>query len=153
MMMNAKRDFTEARPQGKHCRDKSVGHPEQGLSYCFLDFILSMGNQPTPWFIGGDFNSVVSFSESKYTWTDHRIGQRLHQELFSSAWVDEVLQTYVKHLPRSSSDHCPLLITLKLSSMTTPSSFRFQNMWARYPDFLTIVKDNWFFPTTTTSLC
>ncbi|KAK4425161.1 hypothetical protein Salat_1710000 [Sesamum alatum] len=53
----------------------------------------------------------------------------------------------VRHLARSTSDHCPLLIQAKLNVTTGPSAFRFQNMWNWHPDFLEVVKGCWSFPT------
>ncbi|KAL0304188.1 UNVERIFIED_CONTAM: putative ribonuclease H protein [Sesamum radiatum] len=120
-----------------------------------------MADQTKPWFIGGDFNTVVSVSErsngvypahhsieefseaifdgglidlgfegSPFTWTDHRLWQRLDRVLFSSEWMDALPQTVIRHLPRSSSDHSPLLI---------------QTSWM-------FVKENWSFPTTSSGM-
>ncbi|KAL0457103.1 UNVERIFIED_CONTAM: hypothetical protein Slati_1049500 [Sesamum latifolium] len=147
------------------------------------DFMRSMSDQTTPWFIGGDFNSVISMSErpngvypsnhsieefneaifdsglldvgfegSQYTWTDHRLWQRLDRVLFASEWIDAFPHTSVHHLPRSSSDHCPILIRVRVSTSSGPSSFRFQNMWFRHPNFMTVVQDSWNQPSSLTGM-
>ncbi|KAL0447058.1 UNVERIFIED_CONTAM: hypothetical protein Slati_1833700 [Sesamum latifolium] len=147
------------------------------------DFMRSMSDQTTPWFIGGDFNSVISVSErsngvypsnhsieefneaifdsglldvgfegSQYTWTDHRLWQRLGRVLFASEWIDAFPHTSVHHLPRSSSDHCPILVRVRVSTSSGPSSFRFQNMCFRHPNFMTVVQDSWNQPSSLTGM-
>ncbi|KAL0416743.1 UNVERIFIED_CONTAM: hypothetical protein Slati_3506200 [Sesamum latifolium] len=135
-------DFTEARAQGKHHRVFTplivvsftkdpilctvvYGKCDRVERTVIWDFIRSMGDQPTPWFIGGDFNSVVSVSErSNGIYPAHHSIEEFSDAIFDSGLID----TFVKHLPRSSSDHYPLLISLKLTTMTMPSSFHFQNI-------------------------
>ncbi|KAL0450913.1 UNVERIFIED_CONTAM: hypothetical protein Slati_1647700 [Sesamum latifolium] len=90
--------------------------------------------------------------EGPFTWTDHRLWQRLDRVLFSSEWVDALPQTVIRHLPRSSSDHSPLLIQVRTSILKGPSSFRFQNMWFRHSDFMDVVKESWSFPTTSSGM-
>ncbi|KAL0361196.1 UNVERIFIED_CONTAM: hypothetical protein Sradi_3804100 [Sesamum radiatum] len=103
------------------------------------EFMRTVGEQNAPWMIGGDFNLVVSVSEQsngaypthhsieefnkaifdcglsdvgfegrKYTWTNYRLWQRLDRIL--SEWMDKLPSTSIRYLPRSSSDHCPLLV-------------------------------------------
>ena len=52
---------------------------------------------------------------------------------------------HLSHLPRASSDHCPIL--LNLLSLHIPRShlkpFRFQAMWLKHVDFSKLVKHIW----------
>ncbi|KAK4382844.1 hypothetical protein Sango_2834200 [Sesamum angolense] len=89
----------------------------------------------------------VGFEGGLFTWTDHRIWQRLNCVLFASEWIDVFPYNFVHHLPRSSSDHCPLLIKIRDVATSGPSSFSFQNMWTRHLDFICVVKDSWSRPT------
>ncbi|KAK4431106.1 hypothetical protein Salat_0872600 [Sesamum alatum] len=72
--------------------------------------------------------------------------------LFSSEWLDGFPHTTVRHLPRYSLDHCPLLISMQTAARSGLSFFRFQNMWTRHLDFLPTVRANWTFPTEFTSI-
>ncbi|KAL0367744.1 UNVERIFIED_CONTAM: hypothetical protein Sradi_3664500 [Sesamum radiatum] len=94
----------------------------------------------------------VGFEGSQYTWTDHRLWQRLDRVLFASEWIDTFPHTSVHHLPRSSSDHCPILVRVRVSTSSGPSSFRFQNMWFRHPNFMTVVQDSWNQPSSLTGM-
>ncbi|KAK3212668.1 hypothetical protein Dsin_017374 [Dipteronia sinensis] len=46
-------------------------------------------------------------------------------------------------LPRSFSDHCPLLIRLSDFEVTSSRPFRFQSMWLEHQDFITLVRSIW----------
>ncbi|KAK4424971.1 hypothetical protein Salat_1690700 [Sesamum alatum] len=56
----------------------------------------------------------VGFKGSPYTWTDHRLWQRLDRVIFSNELLDAFPSTSIRHLPRSSSDHCPILVSVRL---------------------------------------
>ncbi|KAL0420833.1 UNVERIFIED_CONTAM: hypothetical protein Slati_3106200 [Sesamum latifolium] len=88
----------------------------------------------------------VGFDGSAYTWTYHRLWQRLDRVLFSGEWVDNFPLTKVTHLSRFSSDHCPLLLQLWSTSKTSPSSFRFQNMWCHHVSFQDMLFSCWDAP-------
>nr|XP_009774912.1 PREDICTED: uncharacterized protein LOC104224892 [Nicotiana sylvestris] len=49
----------------------------------------------------------------------------------------------VEHLPKTGSDHCPLLI--KLDAQVTPvkKPFRFINFWTQHESFQAVVRENW----------
>ncbi|KAL0368116.1 UNVERIFIED_CONTAM: hypothetical protein Scaly_1030500 [Sesamum calycinum] len=85
----------------------------------------------------------VGFQENQFTWTNHRLWQRLDRICFSSEWIDGCPNTLVRHLPHCGSDHCLLLILSQPQALTMPSSFRFQNIWCRHSGFLQVVKDCW----------
>ncbi|KAL8142910.1 LOW QUALITY PROTEIN: hypothetical protein V2J09_015942 [Rumex salicifolius] len=75
-----------------------------------------------PCFIGGDFNVIVSLSE--------RQG--------GSGAV-------VRHLPVVRSDHNPLLLSLRPTTLLNPlrRPFRFEAMWLTHPDCSTFIDRNW----------
>lgn len=52
----------------------------------------------------------------------------------------------VKDLPRSTSDHSPMLIQIDEGVSFHPSSFKCQNMWIKHPDFLKILEYSWNLP-------
>ncbi|KAL0449156.1 UNVERIFIED_CONTAM: hypothetical protein Slati_1472000 [Sesamum latifolium] len=88
----------------------------------------------------------IGFEGSAYTWTDHRLRQRLDRVLFSGEWIDSFPLTKVTHLPTLSSDHCPLLVQLRSYSKTSPSIFCFQNMWCRHASFWDMMTECWDAP-------
>ncbi|KAL5782731.1 hypothetical protein ACOSP7_007760 [Xanthoceras sorbifolium] len=71
---------------------------------------------------------------------------RLDRALCSMKWRMLFPEGFVKHLPRTHSDHCPIL--LKLHSNHIPSSllkpFRFEVMWLKHAEFDRIVSGEWF---------
>ena len=46
-------------------------------------------------------------------------------------------------LPRSHSDHHPLLVSCSTGVSTGPRPFRFQGMWVSHPSFLNLVRSVW----------
>ncbi|KAK3229336.1 hypothetical protein Dsin_001217 [Dipteronia sinensis] len=46
-------------------------------------------------------------------------------------------------LPRSLSDHHPLLISCSAGVSSSPCPFRFQGMWVSHPSFLNLVRSVW----------
>ncbi|KAK3218781.1 hypothetical protein Dsin_012751 [Dipteronia sinensis] len=46
-------------------------------------------------------------------------------------------------LPRSHSDHHPLLISCSAGVSSNPRPFRFQGMWVSHPSFLNLVRSVW----------
>lgn len=63
---------------------------------------------------------------------------RLDRVFTNPAWADVFSYTMVKDLPRSTSDHSPMLIQIDEGVSFHPSSFKCQNMWIKHPDFLQI---------------
>ncbi|KAL0453012.1 UNVERIFIED_CONTAM: hypothetical protein Slati_1279300 [Sesamum latifolium] len=98
-----------------------------------------------------DFNDMVSdtalvnagFEGEPFTWINKRIWKRLDGVLYSEELVEILNNTRVTHLPRRLSDHHPLFIHAVKMENKKPSSFRFQNMWLKYDNFLNTVKRSW----------
>ncbi|XP_060168986.1 uncharacterized protein LOC132599797 [Lycium barbarum] len=94
----------------------------------------------------------IGYSGNRFTWCNERkedkiIWKRLDRMLVNDKWNDLFANSEVIHLPRVSSDHCPLLITCGNGQENYIKYFKFLNFWVDQPDFLDIVKDNWKFQT------
>ncbi|KAI3463157.1 hypothetical protein Pfo_019820 [Paulownia fortunei] len=108
-----------------------------------------------------DFRDMITYCglidagyEGQYfTWTNKRVWERLDRILYSDAWLHTFQSTKVTHLPRTWSDHAPLLTTVSFSSVKPPSSFRFMRMWMRHHLFLNATKQSWITPTEATGMC
>lgn len=82
----------------------------------------------------------IGYNGCPYTWTNAREGMELIQErldraLANSPWMDNFPHTKVHHLPRTYSDHSPLLIALSNSFANGPFPFRCKEVWLYHPDF------------------
>lgn len=89
-----------------------------------------------------EFNTMINdcgiidcgYEGSKYTWSNNQEGggfvwARLDRVFTNPAWADVFSSTMVKDLPRSTSDHSPMLIQIDEGVSFHPSSFKCQNMW------------------------
>ena len=87
----------------------------------------------------------MRFSRPKYTWSNCHdfsslIMERLDRVVANSDWRLLFPDASVTHLPRTHSDHCPLLLSLcPVHSCSFPRPFRFENMWLSHPDFINVV--------------
>lgn len=85
---------------------------------------------------------------AKFTWT---IGRRSHagtemhldRAICNDAWIDHWNTTTCCTLPRSKSDHHPLLFSVSREVNSYPSSFKFLNMWASHPDCSRPISETW----------
>ena len=88
----------------------------------------------------------LGFAGPKYTWTNHRpitslILERIDRCFANSGWRLLYSEAIVTHLPRTFSDHCPVLLELSKSSTNNFNKpFRFQTMWLLHPDFYRVVQ-------------
>ena len=91
----------------------------------------------------------LGFAGPKYTWTNRRpisslILERIDRCFANSVWRLLYPEAVVTHLPRTFSDHCPMLIKLcKSNANHLNKSFRFQMMWLLHPDFLRVMQQAW----------
>ena len=91
----------------------------------------------------------LGFAGPKYTWMNCRpisslILERIDRCFANFVWRLFYPEAVVTHLPRTFSDHCPMLIKLcKSSANHLNKSFRFQTMWLLHPDFLRVVQQAW----------
>jgi hypothetical protein len=80
----------------------------------------------------------------KFTWF-HLNGismSRIDRFLVSDDWLELWNSSSLWVLPRSISDHCPLLLRPS-GSEWGPKPFRFNNHWLIHKDFLGLVEDFW----------
>ncbi|CAI9096047.1 OLC1v1032112C1 [Oldenlandia corymbosa var. corymbosa] len=100
------------------------------------------GTNSIPWIIMGDFNAYTSeqdktggrksygcrrfrewidrnalndpgFSGSRFTWQRGLVHERIDRVFTNDKWEDFFMDTLAKHLPRTASDHSPLLVKFK----------------------------------------
>ncbi|KAL5736384.1 hypothetical protein ACOSQ2_031172 [Xanthoceras sorbifolium] len=92
----------------------------------------------------------LGFVGQNITWLNKRgsrdeVWCRLNRALCFMDWRMLFPEGFVKHLPRTHSDHCPIL--LKLHSSHTPCSllkpFRFEAMWMCHAEFDRIIFGEW----------
>lgn len=102
-----------------------------------------------------DFNNFImraglsdaGFTGHDYTWCNNRAGddmvwERLDRFLINGTFIGSISSPQVTHLPRATSDHCPLLFE---AGQNTPfkSRFHFNRMWITHPSFRTTVETLW----------
>ncbi|KAI3461929.1 hypothetical protein Pfo_018592 [Paulownia fortunei] len=108
-----------------------------------------------PWLVGGDFNVILDPHEKKGSSILNTTAMNDFGDMITDCglidagfegqcftWTNK-RSTKVTHLPRTWSDHAPLLTTVSFSSIKPPSSFRFMRMWTRHHLFLDAAKNSW----------
>ena len=90
----------------------------------------------------------LGFSGPKFTWSNKRkhapIHERLDRGCANDLWFPKFPNSTIHHLPKITSDHCPLL--LRLDHPPTrhgPKPFRFEPMWVLHESFQSIVHNAW----------
>ncbi|XP_021771780.1 uncharacterized protein LOC110735912 [Chenopodium quinoa] len=109
-----------------------------------------------PWLIAGDFNDTKSLSERngssglEHTWSkgnspDTFKSTRLDRGLVNEAWQLRFEDGALRNLPKSRSDHCPILISTS-GFAPIPASlkpFRFQAAWMNHEKVDAFVHASW----------
>lgn len=92
----------------------------------------------------------VGFSGPRFTWSNKREGQtriseRLDRACCTRTWRHLFADAVVQHLPRTHSDHHPLLIRCnrEQSSINGKKPFRIETAWFLHPQFEDLVKAGW----------
>ena len=91
----------------------------------------------------------LGFAGPKYTWSNKRqitdlILERIDRCFANSLWRILYPEAIVTHLPRTFSDHHPVLIELSRPNPNHLSKpFWFQTMWITHPNFPRIVREAW----------
>ncbi|XP_028082515.1 uncharacterized protein LOC114283844 [Camellia sinensis] len=121
-------DFNEVKSIGerKGCVRRDVGMKDLG------NFIDKIGGVDLP-MLG-----------RRYTWGSSQDGDRwsrIDRFILNPEWL-ESFRFKLWGLPRSLSDHCPLLL-MEDERVWGPKPFRFINSWAMHTSFYHTVKQNW----------
>ncbi|XP_041016129.1 uncharacterized protein LOC121258650 [Juglans microcarpa x Juglans regia] len=86
---------------------------------------------------------------SNFSWCNGQVGlakswSKLDRCLMNSIAVENLPNAILNYLPRTSSNHTPMVIELKPNeSRYGPSSFTFQQMWMSHDGFRDMVKEVW----------
>lgn len=90
----------------------------------------------------------INFSCSRFSWCNGQGGQarswaHLDRAFFTSNallfWTD----IHLNYLPRTSSDHAPMMLQPSKSQLYGMSSFKFQQMWIEHESFFDLIKKGW----------
>lgn len=102
-----------------------------------------------------DFNYLLNecnlidlvFSGPRFTWSnckkDNLILGLLDRFLANPNWITNFPNFVVTHLPRTTSDHCPIMINLNPGLLQFRKSYKLKTMWPNHPTFDLIVDQNW----------
>ncbi|KAK9988333.1 hypothetical protein SO802_028572 [Lithocarpus litseifolius] len=91
----------------------------------------------------------LGFQGPRYTWTNKHdlcslIQERLDRFFANPDWCVLYPEAQVTHLPRSSSDHCPVLMELEPQpNIRLNRPFRFHSFWLSDNPFPKIVQNAW----------
>lgn len=85
---------------------------------------------------------------AKFIWLNKRrstalIEMRLDRSICNDNWLAFWDCVSCCTLPRSQSEHHPILLILKKGSQTFPSSFKFLKMWTKHVDCRRLVSEVW----------
>ncbi|GLT67469.1 hypothetical protein SLA2020_397770 [Shorea laevis] len=101
----------------------------------------------------------LGFNGPKFTWvnkrnSNHLIRERLDRAWGNPPWKINFPEATIYHLPRLSSDHCPILLSL---NPTVPflrnKPFRLEKFWLEHESFKELVVAEWTFFERSVSEC
>ncbi|XP_060962192.1 uncharacterized protein LOC133032303 [Cannabis sativa] len=115
------------------------------------------GGLPYPnWLIEGFGNMLeecnlvdMELGGYPYTWEKGRgtsawIEVQIDRALVSQTWLDSFPLAKLVNLEVSTSDHCPIQLTLDVvQKKEIHKRFRFENLWLREPVCLQLIRDTW----------
>lgn len=90
---------------------------------------------------------AISYSGPRYTWSNNRsltglIRKKIDRVFINAYWNGRYPETYVRHLERSHSNHCPVLLSLaRNQGITLPRPIKFQLMWLSHTSFPVVLRD------------
>ncbi|XP_028087357.1 uncharacterized protein LOC114288068 [Camellia sinensis] len=89
-------------------------------------------------------------SRPRMTWTNNRQGlantmERLDRALCNAKWRTMFPEATVRVLPRTYSDHSPLVVYTQGMHTLNPRNrpFRFEAAWMSHPDLINVIKSSW----------
>ncbi|KAL8477512.1 hypothetical protein ACS0TY_029705 [Phlomoides rotata] len=79
-----------------------------------------------------------------FTWykPDGSCKSRIDRFLINNNWLNSWTNSYQKGLRRSLSDHCPIMLEIKVKDWG-PKPFRFLTAWLKFPGFKDFVIAKW----------
>ncbi|KAL8516077.1 hypothetical protein ACS0TY_014670 [Phlomoides rotata] len=79
-----------------------------------------------------------------FTWykADGTCKSRIDRAMINSEWVSKWPNSYLKGLRRTLSDHCPIMLEIKVKDWG-PKPFRSLNAWFSFPGFKEYVAERW----------
>ena len=79
-----------------------------------------------------------------FTWNRGSVYKCLDRVLCNSDWRLQWHQAEMHHLPRTKSDHCPILVQMEeRNRMRFKKPFRFHMAWLTHKSFSEMVVQNW----------
>lgn len=93
----------------------------------------------------------LGFSGASFTWCNgkkgsRRIKEQLDKAYANPAWASLFPKSQLIHLPRSSSDHCPILLQSQGQLSLSPKLFHFEQFWSSEPSSVDVIQSSWSFP-------
>lgn len=90
----------------------------------------------------------VQYKKSLFTWWNGRmdsdcIFENLDSILINIDWKWKYNHLEVEYLPRTRSDHAPLLFYYEERMLRPYKPFRFQNFWTLHESFMDVIRRNW----------
>lgn len=85
---------------------------------------------------------------ARFTWSNgreltDRIMERIDRVYANPSWSQLFPDANVLHLPRTNSDHRPIILYFKKRADGGERPFRFESCWLSDPSFKPLVKDIW----------
>ncbi|XP_019451876.1 PREDICTED: uncharacterized protein LOC109353976 [Lupinus angustifolius] len=85
---------------------------------------------------------------AEFTWLNRRRGlahteKRLDRSMCNDSWLANWQQTFYYTLPRSASDHHPLMFGFSNDASNSHSHFRFHKMWLKHDSPRRVVENHW----------
>ncbi|KAF5480776.1 hypothetical protein F2P56_001492, partial [Juglans regia] len=107
--------------------------------------LSSQAMGPVPCLFAGDFNIIQNNSERRGGSPRSNAAMAdFNDWIHQGGLVEMNSKGICSYLPKTTSDHAPMVIEFKLDpSSYGPSPFRFQQMWVDHPQFLPCVKQAW----------
>jgi hypothetical protein len=90
----------------------------------------------------------LGFNRPRFTWTNKRhnglVLKRLDRVLCNLSWKHAFDEGNMLHLPRVTSDHCPILInTRPITQNFGIRPFRLETIWFSDPSFPNLIRKSW----------
>lgn len=117
---------------------------------CISDFNIILGPEEHLWgaclHIGAMEDFAQALEECSLEETNGLIWKHLDRVCVNREWMDMFDKVQIQHLPRTWSDHCPILISCEASRGWQSPSIRYVNIWHMHDSFRQVVKGCWESP-------